>query len=879
MRHFTFKQCAVALCLSLATFLPGKSIATNAPDVSSPIGMELEEEEGTTFNPSNEDLAVLKRLVDVGGELATFYEKEEWKENRTYQAENGPNIGVTWDNSNPARITSLFIKNQRLLISLYLNGLDSLRTLTLSNNISLHGTLDLSFAHSLQQVAIENSQCLYDDIIFPEGFDSRHIVGTSLIRDIGTTRDEQSVKVPNGASIDLSPYVTEGTTLLWTQNGESISLEPTESYKYTLNGTIGDYFICTLQHTDFPNWKVQTLKIYLDAGEVYYNEQDYNGLVKLATDNPQTPYLQELLQNGVWKETGNSIVKLAWTIDGDNNARLTELEINPEGNETEGTAAHKLDLTAFTSLWQLKLSNLKYVDSVDVSTCSALWRVDMREMVKVSSLKLPKNSELRDLILFGIDELASLDLSHCKNLEQLNLQFASKLTILDLSNCENLRTMMMFIVDVSSLDFSALTNLSFLQLNANSILQTLDLSSLTKLEALNLMQCPALKSITGLDKLASLKYLSLENMDSTLNAAVQNVNYSSLQSLSFKKSDLALPEVSKITNLTSLGLPKSITSFDLSPFENLTSLNVEGTALHYSELSNYREEVSIVGPSTIELPESFSDPRETLRCIPIGATIDFSSEVDFAGKTTHFVWYDQDDGTEEKELFVEDANTPGVFTINPNIPLNQSGKYQCKIWNEAVSTGVSSWSSYGWAMQTEPFKIVTDTPYNAEDLGVLEKIVAQSKSDELKDWWNQGNWANSGVAYSFDKGMVSVTWNDDKRLTKLNLSSFGDLLTGTLNLSPATELEELALYSTDVEGCIFPEDSKLQSLDLYATKVSLPTSVKFPTLFYLYLSDVQDSLDLAQFPVLSRMEVYGKPTLKYSAIQNPRKVFAYGQSF
>ena len=68
MRHFTFKQCAVALCLSLATFLPGKSIATNAPDVSSPIGMELEEEEGTTFNPSNEDLAVLKRLVDVGGE-------------------------------------------------------------------------------------------------------------------------------------------------------------------------------------------------------------------------------------------------------------------------------------------------------------------------------------------------------------------------------------------------------------------------------------------------------------------------------------------------------------------------------------------------------------------------------------------------------------------------------------------------------------------------------------------------------------------------------------------------------------------------------------------------------------------------------------------
>ena len=51
MKHFTFKQCAVALCLGLASFLPGQSIATNAPDVSSPIGMELatQEESGYAF--------------------------------------------------------------------------------------------------------------------------------------------------------------------------------------------------------------------------------------------------------------------------------------------------------------------------------------------------------------------------------------------------------------------------------------------------------------------------------------------------------------------------------------------------------------------------------------------------------------------------------------------------------------------------------------------------------------------------------------------------------------------------------------------------------------------------------------------------------------
>ena len=243
MKHFTFKQCALALCLSLASFLPGQSIATNAPNVSSPIGMELGEEGETSFNPNVKDLSVLERLADAGDELATFYEKEEWKENRTYQAEGGPNIGVTWDSSNSARITSLFIKNQLNLTSLNVNGLDSLHTLTLSNNINLSGKLDLSFAHSLQQVTIDNSQYLYDDISFPMGYDSTNIAGTSFIRYIGTPRDEQSVKVPTGASIDLSPYVTEGTILSWTKNGESVTLEPTESYKYTLGGTVGDYFI------------------------------------------------------------------------------------------------------------------------------------------------------------------------------------------------------------------------------------------------------------------------------------------------------------------------------------------------------------------------------------------------------------------------------------------------------------------------------------------------------------------------------------------------------------------------------------------------------------------------------------------------------------
>ena len=49
MKHFSLKQCALALCLGLASFLPGQSVATNAPDVSSPIGKELAAEEGSGY--------------------------------------------------------------------------------------------------------------------------------------------------------------------------------------------------------------------------------------------------------------------------------------------------------------------------------------------------------------------------------------------------------------------------------------------------------------------------------------------------------------------------------------------------------------------------------------------------------------------------------------------------------------------------------------------------------------------------------------------------------------------------------------------------------------------------------------------------------------
>ncbi len=870
MRKFAISRFIKAFLLVTALYCSGEVAAWQELDVSESIGTIPETEETNLFNPSSKDLVVLEMLGDSNpnSELAEFYEQEEWKENRTYQNEGGPNIGVVWNNSDSARITSLFIKNQFDLTSLNLNGLDSLQTLTLSYNIHLSGKLDLSYASSLKQVTIDNSQYFYSDISFPESFDKSQMAGTSFIRYIGTPRDEQSVKVPDGTTLDFSPYVTEGTTLSWTKNGESVTLESIDAYRYTLTGTVGDYFVCTLQNEDYPNWMVQTLKIYLDAGEVYYNEQDYKGLLKLADDNPQTPYLQDLFKSDDWKNTGNSIVKLQWNVDGDRNARLTKIEINPEYNETADTGVKKLDLSAFSALRNLTLHNLKYVDSVDVSGCSVLWIAEIQELVKATSLKLPKNGQLYQLRLFGVDALVSLDLSDCTALDLLYVQYAKNLTSLDLTGCQNLKTLMLFSVPMTSLDLSPLSNLGFFKLGVADDIEALDLSALINLKTLYFQQCKSLKSVTGLEELTSLESLTIQSMDSSLNKSLKELNFSALKELYYSGSDLTLPNQSQLQNLKSLGLPKSITSLDLNTFPNLEMLETSSTSLHYSQLQNYRSTVRYSGTSYIELPGAMVNPGEELRCVPIDTKIDLSSEVNFAGKPTHFIWFDLDSWKEETDLFVEDANTPGLFTIDPNVPINQSGRYECRIWNEAVAKKVS-WGISGWVMYTERFQVVKKTPCNAADVAMLQKIVDDSTSEELKEWWNSGQWKEEGDYHFTDTKWVYLSWNDNGRLEYLDLIGFENELTGVLDLSQAEDLVGLYISYVDYQSCVFPADPKLRNLNLMHANIEVPSDKMFPDLRYLDLSPNQKKLDLSKFPVLKAFSASNNQHLLFSNVILP----------
>ena len=835
------------------------------------------------FVAAESDYKVLEQLAEVNSssypEFGDYLKGDQWKKN----FDPNSHFQIKWEKTVSSHVTYFGISHQNgtTPLSIDLNGFEHLEKFDFSNNTA-PATINLSKLTQLEVVWLTNCALSYSDILLPSGFDKSNVRGISRIYNIGTPRGDEDVEIPMNTVINLANYVgnpIEGNeiTYSWQKNWQAIELTPVEGTtgSFKLTGNVGDQFRCEIKSSLFTDWSIWTPTIYLTQGEMIFDAGDVAGLRKLASENSLTPYLQALFQGDDWKNTGNDEIKLKWSIDENQNARLTKIQIWPS-NETEQNALKTLDLTAFTALQTLELHSLEHVESIDLSGCSALSEANIVIYDGKLTTLTVSNSLLTDLWL-SIPSLQSLNLSNCGALQTLSLSDMSHIQAIDLSTAVNLKTLYINHIYLTSLNLSKLENLDCLDINGDDSIESLDLSALTRLKRFSIGSCPALKRITGLEKLVSLEELAVGHMDGSLSESLQKVNFSTLKGLDYSYSDLTLPDLSKLQNLKSLTLPKSISSLDLASLPNLESLSAHGSSFRYSQLENYRPTVKCDGTSYIELPGAIEQPEEELRYIVVDNTIDLTSEAGWAGQPTHYVWFDLDSWKEETDLFVEDANTPGLFTIDPNVPINQSGKYECRIWNEAVAKKVS-WGLSGWVMYTERFRVVKKEPYNADEVAMLQTIVEQSKSDELKDWWNSDQWKNSGVDYSFEKGKVSVTWNDDKRLTKLKLTSFGDLLTGTLNLSAATELEELSFYLTEVEGCIFPENPKLQELDLYGSKVALPTNVKFPTLFYLYLSDVQDSLDLAQLPALSRMQVYGKPTLKYSAIQNPRKVFIYGNS-
>ena len=817
--------------------------------------IRLKDETGTTiceerpealypFNPLSKDVETLQALAAQNPsckELVDYVEQKQWNQNITELK----SVRVGWSMSNPSYITSIeFIEQKEKLTLGLLAQLDSLEALWLLGN-DIVAPLDLSPLSKLKEVW-GLSNLTYKDVTFPANFDKTKVSGTSIIRKIGTPREDGDVEVPNNTIINLADYVGTDVagckmTYTWLKNWDEITLTSVAENSFKLHGEPGEWLRCEIKNDSFPNWSIQTERIYLVQGELKYDSTDVAGLRKLATDNPQNQIIQDFVAQELWKEQSwgddSYQIWLKWTADEENNAVLThiDLRLNDEYNPT--TAPKTIDLTPFKNLIDFESNRLVYVEQIDFSQCKEL-----------------------QLISFSANEMKSLDVSACTKLRELHFMDGYTLSSSTLYDPTDTHT-----IALDSLNFKGCTQIETLRIGRTKI-SSLDISSLSKLTSLTIEYCPNLKTIVGLEQ-THLSSLGLINTRSMYKEQIAKLDFSSITSLDYRGSDYPLPNPSSLTKLGQISFPVNVDSFDCDLYPELGWMETWFSKIKYSNVKNYKNKIGRWGRSQMEILNAKS--LKWYPCVMPGDTIDLSSEAVIQDNPSTYIWVN-DRGEAEEEVFMK-TDKPGVFIVNPNIPIEEHNRYWCRIWNKTYSDGASAdkWNWNGWVMDTEEIKVIDNAAYDEQELNMLQTIVNNSSSQGLKDWWEQGQWMLNN--YYGEDEIFSIRWNENHRLQRLDIYNFKDKMTGVLNLSVAEELEQLSVQYTDISDCVFVANPKLTYISFGESKIALPIDKEFTLLQAFYPSDVQSKLDLSKLPVLSELGVYYSH-LKFSDIIAPRKI-------
>ena len=803
----------------------------------------------TPFSIATADQEALDAFVQSNcTELADYINNQQWQQNVD------GNVRIEWTRANPSQIKSLKVTRQTKPLTLDLSKLTALQSLDLDGNTALQSPLNLSNATQLNNVSLYGVDNLtYKDIQFPKDFDGQQVYGRSKIRQIGSPRENEDVEVPMNTVIDLADYVGENNTITysWQKNWEDIELTPVEGTTGTfkLKGNVDDRFECTIKNSLYPHWEIQTPAIYLTLGNLNYNTDDVAGLQQLAKDNPQNSQIQDFITKGFWKEQSwdnwNYPIWLKWDIDENNNAILTHLSLRLGDEYNDKTAPRTINLTYFKNLVHFSSNQLRYVENIDFSKCTQL-----------------------ESINFSASPMKSLDVSACTELRELQFDESRSLTGYILYSPTSTST-----IALETLNFSGCTKLEALRIGRTKV-SSLDVSALPNFSTLRIEYCPNLKTITGLES-KKLTSLELINTGSLYQDLIAKLDLSSLTTLDYRGSDYALPDESVLANLKVIGLPTHTSTFDLDKAPKLTELGTRDSKLTYSALQGTYRNLNYQGETKAEIANAES-LQSYPRILP-GDKIDLSAEATIQGKSSTFTWYNYETREEEKNLFKE-TETPGVFVVDPNVQLDGKNQFICRIWNKAFSNGASlnSWS--GWIMDTDVLTLFDASAYNENELKMLENIVTNSKCQDLKDWWNRGDWAGDGESAGWS-GEVNGTycelsweWNADHRLRKLYILWFKDLMTGVLDISAAEELERIWFDNVNFSSCVFPAKSKLQEINIFNTNIALPTDVEFPSLQTFYASKAQTQLDLSKMPVLTYLDLYYTNYFKFSGILSPRKI-------
>ena len=123
-------------------------------------------------------------------------------------------------------------------------------------------------------------------------------------------------------------------------------------------------------------------------------------------------------------------------------------------------------------------------------------------------------------------------------------------------------------------------------------------------------------------------------------------------------------------------------------------------------------------------------------------------------------------------------------------------------------------------------------------------------------------------------------------ITSMDFSEFSQLRNVTINDCPEFEatnlesilnIETLSLsYTTQFGDYIQNLPSSITQLNLFATNYVLPPANRTENIITLFVPDSINSIDLAEFPKLQRLEMGSKTSLKYSECKNYREGVYFG---
>lgn len=737
---------------------------------------------------SEEDVAALKKMADdnpLSTDLRRFIDNEYYL--KDFSGEDGYNVGVRWSQEQQSRVTEFTLEDYEARVE----NLEILNDLTELTQIRLNGThlagLNLSALSKLQSLNLWDTPLFWDDVILPlSPMDDLWLSGNTRIS-IGTPLDDNSSVAANGTDIDLSEYAVvdgQNSTYQWYQEEEYSATKvemPTvgeEMGKFKLQGTPGARYYCEIKNPLYDDWAIVTSRCKITRNSDQYAQVDIDGLEKLAEANPQVPQLQEFVDSKGWEldnwESWQDVIRTKWS--SGETARLTHLLIELDWGEKPDSIS-SLDLSAFTEL--------KYFEC--------------ERFMNITELDLSKNTKLEELYLYSRN-LKEIDLSSCPNLKQF--RFGTRYAD-EAPSREYLQTAL------ARLNLDGCIQLEDLYLE-HAHITSLDLSPFKQLRRLYIENCQDLPMINGFEQATQLYSLELPNTTQFQNL-INNLP-SNVTDLLLQDTQYTLPPAEKLARLYTLGLPSNIENLDLAELPNLGRLDLGwrgDSKLKYSQIKNYRP-INYDGTSTIEL-KSPSHP-ENPKWFENGDTIDLSSEAVINGVETIFLWINDKYNIEEKNALVPVDGKPGVFVLNSQE--EEYGSYRCKLMNPQFCEITEINHYNGWQINTNYFQVETgrESVFDPRDVDILARIVSESSSEALKEWFSNGDW-QTGLNSEHAQAM----WNDEtpRRLTELYIYMLGGNLSGTIDLEGLDKLEQVSLTGNRVEQVILPsETGTLKSLML-----------------------------------------------------------------